>query len=74
MQNWKIPLLGEFSKISIIKIDTRKLFAPSKSVRNTVPEDGRIATQTFLKSKSNDLKNSGFTGSGQWIFVKSSHL
>ena len=57
-----------------MKIDTRKLFVPSKSVGNTVPEDGRIATQTFLESKSNDLKNNGFTGSGQWIFFKSSYL
>ena len=56
MQNWKVPLLGEFAKISIMKIDKRKLFVPSKSVCNTVREDGRIATQTFLESKSNDLK------------------
>ena len=74
MQKWKIPLLGEFSKISIMKIDLRKLFVQSKSVGNTVPEDGRIATQTFLESKSNDLKNNGFSGCCQWIFFKSSYL
>ena len=70
MQNWKILLLGEVYKISIMKINLRKLFVPSKSVGNTVPEDGRIATQTFLESKSNDLKNNGFTGSCQWIFFQ----
>ena len=74
MQNWKVPLLGEFIKISIMKIDTRKLFVLSKSVDNTVPKDGRITTQTSLMSKSNDLKNNGFTECGQWIFFKSSYL
>ena len=53
-----------------MKIETRKLFVPSKLVGNTVPEDGRIATQTFR----NDLKNNGFTRPGQWIFFKSSYL
>ena len=57
-----------------MKIETRNLFVPSKSVGNTVPEDGRTANQTILESKSNDLKNNRFTGSGQWIFFKSSYL
>ena len=74
MQNWKVSLLADFEKFSIMRIDTRKVFVPSKSVGNTVPEDGRIATQTFLESKSNDLKNNGFTGSCQWIYVKSLYL